>query len=166
MLSVGMSACRYCFAGIQVYFNESCCVSVLLGKHYSQVSCKHVCITSMLPCSYLYGDLGCLFLSPLYITATCVSFSKTLNRVFTTCAVMLKALYCNHLRRTRLYRCTRLRSQEADLSKADFGTRLRLLKQQLEPEVIQTQWSSAGQTMIACSEKNKHEKIQSSGFAL
>ena len=63
-------ACKWCFGLCTP--NEACSVPVLLGKHFSPLPCKHVCIPTVFPCHCLHGDPGhLLYLSPPFITVTC-----------------------------------------------------------------------------------------------
>lgn len=56
---------------------------------------------------------------------------------------------------------------QQDLPGAVLGTRLRLPMPEPESRaggVLETQWSAAGPTLIACSQKNKQKRTQSCVF--
>lgn len=126
-----------------------------LGKHFSPVPYKHVCILSVLPRSCLYGDLSSCFVwylcpalsSQLVSRSGCVGFSQLLNLVLSPRVVVLKVLWlgCKLLWQTRLYAAAYSHeAKRTDLPKADLGTGLGLLKQQLEA------WSRSDADAVVC----------------
>lgn len=137
-----------------------------VGKLFSPLPCKHVCIPSMLPCFCLYGDLSTDLLihhrphlhrdQPVNESKLCVVFSETL----------MLCVGC----RARCWSCRKLwklRCRETRLEPSSVpGSDCRGHNQRAWGGGTETQWSPAGQTPIAREQKNKQRRTQKALFLI
>lgn len=147
--------CYPCFAGIKVYSNEAFCVPVPLGKHFSPLPCKHVCIPP--PCFPAVVSMvtwAPALLTLVTLVRICWFKAGGFHRI-TQSAVA-------NLWRRLIKAAQDGEEVQRDLPKADLGTGLGLLKQQLR-------WYGRGGVLRArhrspVNKGNKQGEIQSSVF--
>lgn len=141
-----------------------------MGKHSSPLPRKHVCIPSMLPCVRLPGNLSTSLLAHHpYMPRSPAPCSRAANDLrwcflfflfFRNWHFMCRLLWVVLILQKAVkgtagfaWSCPR---HQAQIACARTGEQSR--------GVLETQWCAAGQTLIACSQKNKQRRTQSFVF--